>query len=105
MEIEDDTANALREHVLLERELEDAKINLAIKPDFNLFDAFNVYDFNRNGYISQREFKKDLDELGIYASMDEIELFFKRYDKNRDNTLKFSEFCEAMLPKDIYYSS
>lgn len=52
MEIEDDTANALREHVLLERELEDAKVNLAIKPDFNLFDAFKIFDLNSNGYIS-----------------------------------------------------
>lgn len=51
-EIEDDTANALREHVLLERELEDAKINLAIKPDFNLFDAFKIFDLNSNGYVS-----------------------------------------------------
>lgn len=48
--------------------------------------------------------KNALNDLGVYASYDEIDLIFKRYDKNRDNTLKFSEFCEAMLPKDIYYS-
>lgn len=104
MEIEDDTANALREHVLIERELEDAKINLAIKPDFNLFDAFKIFDLNSNGYVSQGEMKNALNDLGVYASYDEIDLLFKRYDKNRDNTLKFSEFCEAMLPKDVYYS-
>ena len=32
--------------IFLERELESAKIELTLKPDFNLLDAFKTIDFN-----------------------------------------------------------
>jgi Ca2+-binding EF-hand superfamily protein len=96
---------ALRENILLERELEDAKINAAIKPDFNLFDAFNVLDHNRNGSIAIKEMFMSLKEIGVYSSEDEVKLYVKRYDKNGDEKLKFSEFCDSMVPKDAYYAS
>jgi hypothetical protein len=36
--------NVLREIVFLEREVESAKIDLALKSDFNLKDAFRMFD-------------------------------------------------------------
>jgi Ca2+-binding EF-hand superfamily protein len=36
--------------------------------------------------------------MGVFASYEEIELFIKRYDKNRDGTLRFSEFSDAFIP-------
>ena len=44
MNIEDETVRALREYIELENKLENAKINLALRYDFNLFDAFRVFD-------------------------------------------------------------
>lgn len=66
--------------------------------DFNLFDAFSIFDLNKNGYISLTEFKNGLADLGIYTTYDEIDLFFKRYDKNKDGRLRFTEFSDAFLP-------
>lgn len=34
----------LKEMVFLEREVESAKIELALKSDFNLMDAFRMFD-------------------------------------------------------------
>ncbi len=34
----------LKEIIFMERELESAKIELSLKPDFNLLDAFKVID-------------------------------------------------------------
>jgi hypothetical protein len=39
----------------------------------------------------------------VYANYDELDLFFKRYDKNRDGKLRYSEFCDAMSPLEPYY--
>lgn len=105
LEIEDETARVLKEHVNLEREIENAKINLSMKSDFNLFDAFKIFDLNNNGYISVSELKLGLQDIGVYASYEEIDLIFKRYDKNRDGKFRFNEFCNALVPSDSYYAS
>ena len=44
LNIEDETVRALKEYINLEGKLENAKINLALRYDFNLFDAFRVFD-------------------------------------------------------------
>ena len=46
---EDELVASLREQCSLERELESSKIQLANKADFNLFDAFNIFDQSRTG--------------------------------------------------------
>lgn len=39
--------------------------------------------------------------FGIVPSQDEIDLFFQRYDKNKDGRLHYNEFCEMFVPLDI----
>lgn len=46
-----------------------------------------------------------MNEIGVFADMQEIDLFFKRYDKNRDGSIRFSEFCDAIVPVDPYYGA
>lgn len=36
----------------MERELESAKVELSLKPDFNLLDAFKIIDVENKGYVS-----------------------------------------------------
>ncbi len=36
----------------MERELESAKIELSLKPDFNLLDAFKVIDLENKGCVT-----------------------------------------------------
>jgi Ca2+-binding EF-hand superfamily protein len=105
LEEEDELVRALREHITLEREIENAKIQLAQRPDFNLFDAFRIFDIDSRGWISIGDLKYGLNEIGIFASHDEIELYFKRYDKNADSRIKFSEFCDSFTPLDNYYAT
>ena len=76
-----------------------------MKPDFNLYDAFKIFDTAALGWITISDLKSGLASIGIYASYDELELFFKRYDKNRDGRLRYSEFCDCMCPLDAYYST
>ena len=41
--------------IFLERELEAAKIELTLKPDFNLLDAFKMVDVAGQGSVSYQE--------------------------------------------------
>lgn len=82
LEEEDELVRALREHISIERELENAKIQLAQRSDFNLFDAFRIFDIDSRGWITLSDLKYGLNDIGIFASSEEIDLYFKRYDKN-----------------------
>lgn len=42
----------LKDIIFLERELESAKVELALKPDFNLLDAFKMIDVNDFGWFN-----------------------------------------------------
>jgi len=42
----------LKEIIFMERELESAKVELSLKPDFNLLDAFKIIDVENKGYVS-----------------------------------------------------
>lgn len=79
---EDELVRAFREQISLERELEQAKVGLIQKPDFNIFDAFRIFDIDSRGWVSLTDLKLGLNEIGVYPSIDELDLFFKRYDKN-----------------------
>jgi hypothetical protein len=37
--------------------------------------------------------------------LDDLELFFYRYDKDQDGKLRYSEFCDAFLPTDPFHAS
>lgn len=97
--------NAIREQCTFEREIEACKIHLANKVDFNLFDAFNIFDQSRRGQISIHDIREGLNAIGVYPTSEEVELFVTRYDRTHDRRLTFSEFSEAFLPVDSYYSN
>ena len=44
-------------------------------------------------------------DIGVHVTLDDVHLFFERYDKNRDGRLTYHEFAEALTPEDPYYAS
>ena len=84
-----------------DRLIERQKISLAQHSDFNLFDAFAIFDQMGRGSLSQNEFYNGLaNNLEIVPSPDELDLLFSRFDSDKDCRLKFSEFCQLFLPLD-----
>jgi Ca2+-binding EF-hand superfamily protein len=71
---------------------------VAIQSDFNTYDAFKIFDMRGLGYIDEFDLKTGLSESGIYASYDDLKLFFKAYDSNKDGKVRYSEFCDAIVP-------
>lgn len=70
------------------------------KVEFNLVDAFRM--FESGGYVTPKQLQQGLDAIGVYPSKQEVQLYFKRFDKNGDGKLNFDEFAAAFLPDDNY---
>lgn len=87
-----------------ERDVESGKTSLALKADFNLPDAFHIFDQSHRGMISIPDIRDGLSAIGVYPTNDELELFMTRYDTNGDRRLSFNEFSEAFLALDSYYA-
>ena len=51
---------ALKDIVFAEREVESTKIELALKSDFNLVDAFKMLDVRGGGLLTQQDFREGL---------------------------------------------
>lgn len=92
----------LKRFVELENDTERAKQDLALRYDFNHFDAFRVADEAGRGEIYRFELTDTLRKRGVYADRAEIELFYKRFDRNQDGKLRFSEWADAFTPLDLH---
>jgi len=44
-------------------------------------------------------------EIGLCCRDEELILFMNRFDKDKDNFLRYSEFCDAFLPIDSFHAS
>ena len=95
---EEELIKAIREYIRLELELESAKEDLANQPDFNLMDAYQVIDKFSKGWVTAPEIVDSLGELGAYPHKDDVYLFVRRYDKDGDGRILYSDFCEAFTP-------
>jgi len=97
--------NVFREQLELERRLERCKIDLSLRTDFNLIDAFRVFDTDGKGWVTMDEIKDGLNCYGVFISDEDIDLYLKRYDKDEDGKLRYSEFCDSFLPNDTFHAS
>ena len=61
-----------------------------------------MFDSSGIGSISVSDLKYGLADIGVSVSLEEVELFFKRYDRDRDGRLSFCEFASSLIPKDCY---
>lgn len=64
-----------------------------------------MLDPQGQGSISVVEIRRGLKCLNIDASNQELAVFMKRFDKDGDTLLRYSEFCEAFLPVDSFHAS
>jgi len=77
-----------KELINLEREVEFAKQDLALRSDFNLMDSFRLFDKKGKGLITVREFENVFHEFDLYPAKEDLYLLIKRLDKDGDGKLK-----------------
>lgn len=82
-----------------EIQAEQLRQRLQKRPQFSLLEAFDYLDKNEEGVISAEEFKLVMEEYGMFLDNEDVSSLLKRYDKNLDGKVSYSEFCNEMLPK------
>ena len=97
--------DAIKTQIDLDKDLERAKEELAMRSDFNTIDAFNLFDPLRKGAIDSTDLKDVYNLHGQYPDFDELTLLLKKYDTNMDRKWSYHEFVDAILPKKIDYAS
>jgi hypothetical protein len=63
-----------------------------------------MIDSKSLGWVSAPQILVFLIENQTYAHKDDVYNFTRRFDRDNDSRLLYSDFCEAVTPKDSYYS-
>ncbi|OMJ89682.1 hypothetical protein SteCoe_8134 [Stentor coeruleus] len=99
-----EVVSGFKEEIKISREIESCKNNLSLKHDFNLVDAFRMFDQHDLGMIGISDMENTLSYFSFRASRDELYLLVKHYSRLQDNRLRFSDFCDIFTPKQEEYS-
>ena len=84
--------------------MEARKIELSLRDDYNMIDAFGILDEDGKGNLNPQELHVALRKLDIPATQEDCYLFFIRYNRDLDGLLKYSEFTDAFMPVDQHYA-
>lgn len=90
----------LHEILQCDKDVEFAKINLSLREDFNLIDAFGMLDIDARGSLTPQELHVALNRLEIRITQEDCHLLFLRYNRDVDGNFKYSEFIDAFTPTD-----
>lgn len=101
---EGDMVQGLRDMIREENAIEASKTSIALKSDFNLTDAFKIFDRDYRGSITVHELRDGLAAIGVFPTSEEMDLFISRWDTTGDRRLNMREFSESMLALDRYYA-
>ena len=90
--------NCFVELIRIERALEDKKVALAQRADFNLEEAFSVFSGNSLSRLAESDLLYGYEKLGITCSKSDAALVRLRHDADEDGRLGFWEFANILLP-------
>ena len=93
----------LIELMIIESKIEEEKIELVSKCDFNIEDAFKIFDIYNKGYLIDDDLKFTLNQFGIFVNDYDIRLLMKRFDLNKKCCLNFTDFFDMIVPFEKHY--
>lgn len=97
---EKELVNCFKEEIKIAREVEKKKNELALKPDFNLFDAYKMFDFRDLGTVKLEDFENAFQYLAFTTQKDAVFLLIKRYCTIKSNNgLTYEDFSHIFSPK------
>lgn len=97
-------ARFLMQQIMLEKELEGKRMELALRVDFTIGKLFRLFDKSCKGTVSVKEMEESLRYLGIIPELNQCHLLFRSYDRNNDNMLDYWDFYEIFNPRNKIYA-
>ena len=93
----------LQQLMQAESKIERMKIDISIRNDFNVEDAFRIFELNGRGFITEDDLKYGLNALDIYPTAPETHLLLKRFDLQKEGILNYADFFDMVTPFDKSY--
>lgn len=93
----------LKKLMEVESEIERVKIDLSLNPEFNVEDAFRIFELDGRGYLDKDDLKYGLNSLNVYPSQHELNLLMKRFDLQKQGGINFSDFFDIIVPFEKEY--
>jgi Ca2+-binding EF-hand superfamily protein len=101
---EENFLSFLREIIASENDYERNRCDLILRSDFNVEDAFRIFELDGRGYLTDLDIKYGLNALDIFPTSEEITLFIKRFDLRNEGVLSYNNFYAIFSPLDREYS-
>lgn len=86
-----------------ESNIEKAKIDLALRCDFNCEDAFRIFEQDGRGFITEDDLRYGLCLLGITPTNEDLRLLMKRFDLRKEGALSYGDFFDMLVPYEKDY--
>ena len=64
-----------------------------------------MLDKYSKGWITAPELVDSLNELGSFPHKDDVFLYVRRFDRDSDGRMLYTDFCDSMMPQDELVSS
>ena len=81
----------------VESNIENAKSDLANYPDFNVEDAFKLFDIDNKEYITKKDLKNGLNSLGFNPTDQDVRLLMKRFDLQKRGKINYADFFDMIV--------
>jgi Ca2+-binding EF-hand superfamily protein len=101
---EENFLSFLREIIASENDYERNRCDLILRSDFNVEDAFRIFELDGRGYLTDLDLKYGLNALDIFPTSEEINLLIKRFDLRNEGVLSYNNFYSIFNPLDREYS-
>jgi Ca2+-binding EF-hand superfamily protein len=91
--------NYLRELIAVENSLEVNKNEVALKNDFNMEDAFSIFEKYNKGHLTEFDLKDGLNGyFGLFPLLEEVSTLYKRYDTEKLGSFNYGDFFNMLAP-------
>jgi len=78
------------------------KLKESMRQQFpNVRDVFRRFDEDKDGVLTQAEFKAALAKYGFHLSDEEVIIVMKHFDTRKDGQVSYNEFCDTILEEDF----
>ena len=86
-----------------EGRIEIMKTDLTLQNDFNVEDAFRIFELDGRGFITEDDLKYGLNILGVYPTPSEVHLLMKRFDLGKSGVMNYADFFDMVTPYEKDY--
>ena len=88
----------MKKLMAVESQVEDAKISLAMNPDFNCEDAFKLFESNDKDHLDINDIKEGLNLIGLNPTEKQLNLLMKRFDLLKNGYISYADFFDMIVP-------